>query len=107
MLLEEIQELGYEIDFLHLPLVSSAKSNANVGYAFANFSCPEEARLFMKNFQGHRLAQQSGKVKFAEVNFATLQGFEQNIAFFEKRTMTATDRKPWIFQNLRLSAASI
>jgi hypothetical protein len=94
MLLEEIQTTGYDLNFLHLPLV--AKSNANVGYAFANFSSPEEAVAFMKDFEGHELAQQEGNVKFAQVNYARLQGFEENLAFFEGRRIAETDRKPWV-----------
>jgi hypothetical protein len=94
MLLEEIQTTGYDLDFLHLPLV--AKSNANVGYAFANFSSPEEAVMFMKDFEGHELAQQEGNVKIAQVNYARLQGLEENISFFEGRRIAATDRKPWV-----------
>lgn len=93
-LLEEIFKHDFDMNFLHLPLVS--KSNANVGYAFANFSTPHEARAFMRAFTGHPFLKQANTEKYAAANYARLQGFEENISFFESRRIAATDRKPWI-----------
>jgi hypothetical protein len=105
-LLEEIMATGYDINFLHLPLVS--KSNANVGYAFANFETPEEAVKFMEHFDGHELAKQEGNVKHAEVNYARLQGFQENLAFFDNRRIASmSERKPWVNASARLRAQTM
>jgi len=98
-LLDEILCTEFDVNFLHLPLVS--KSNANVGYAFANFSDPREARRFMRSFEGHPFLKQHGNVKYAAANYARLQGFAENISFFESRRIAATDRKPWIKSDAR------
>jgi hypothetical protein len=89
-MLEVIRETGCAVNFLHVPLVN--KSRSNVGYAFANFTTPQEALKFMNLFDGHRFKRQQ---RAAAVNYARLQGLEENIAFFESRRIVKTDRKPW------------
>jgi RNA recognition motif-containing protein len=98
-LLEEVLATGFNLNFLHLPKV--CKSNANVGYAFANFASPTEAKYFMQSFEGHSFLKQPNNIKYAAVNYARLQGFEENISFFESRRISATDRKPWVLRRAK------
>jgi hypothetical protein len=106
-LLDEIFETGCDVDFLHLPMVT--KSQTNMGYAFANFSSPEEAFNFMTMFDGHVFIGENGQPaeKRGAVNYARLQGLQENIAFYEGRRIAKTDRKPWIKQASRRRAETL
>merc|ERR1711939_742610 len=56
-LLEEIQELGFEVDFLYLPRRLFAKPN-NIGYGFVNFATASEAQMFTEVFTGRKFPKQ-------------------------------------------------
>jgi hypothetical protein len=94
-LLSEIQETGLECNFLHLPLIK--RSHANVGYAFVNFQSPQDALEFKEVFEEHRFIRQPGSKKRANVIFAKLQGFNENVKFFSNRKGNS-ERAPWILE---------
>jgi hypothetical protein len=96
-LLQQVMSTRSDVDFLHLPMVG--KSKINMGYAFANFSSPDEAFRFMTIFDGHKFAEVDSGKKPAAVNYAKLQGLQENIAFYESRRISNTGRKPWVKKN--------
>lgn len=94
MLLAEVTELGLPVNFLYLP---PGKTKSNRSYGFVNFETELAAEKFLYNFEGHEW-RQAGASKLANVGFATLQGFEQNIEFFSKQEVAkgVSKRAPWI-----------
>lgn len=94
MLLSEVQEEGLPVNFLYLP---PGKTKSNRSYGFVNFDTEVAAEQFLENFEGHQWCQR-GASKLANVGFATLQGFEQNIEFFSKQEVAkgVSKRSPWI-----------
>lgn len=94
-LVEEVCQTGNQCNFAHLPLTK--KGDFNLGYAFVNFLTPEMARDFLEVFEGHQyLKHESSKV--AEVDYASMQGFDANVEFYSKRRITKTKRAPWVLR---------
>jgi hypothetical protein len=94
-LVEEVRQTGNQCNFAHLPLTK--KGDFNLGYAFVNFLTPEMARDFLEVFEGHQfLKHESSKV--AEVDYASMQGFDANVEFYSKRRITKTKRAPWVLR---------
>jgi hypothetical protein len=94
MLLQEIQETGLAANFLYLP---PGKSKSNRSYGFVNFETEFAAAQFLYSFEGHEW-RQGGATKLANVGYATLQGYEQNIEFFSNQEVAkgVAKRAPWI-----------
>lgn len=83
MLMEELDSLGFklEFDFIYLPI--DKVTQWNVGYAFVNFTSNEAARRcvdVMTNYTFCRFEHGSGKV--AQVSIAHIQGFERNLQYY-------------------------
>jgi RNA recognition motif-containing protein len=94
-LVEEVRQTGNECNFVHLPLTK--KMDINLGYAFVNFLTPEMARDFLQVFEGHQwLKHESFKV--ADVDYASMQGFDANVEFYSKRRIAGTKRAPWVLR---------
>jgi RNA recognition motif-containing protein len=89
-LLAEVKECSTKFNFLHLPLARTLKANKNLGYAFINFTSPEEARSFMAAFQNRAFNRFPKSTKQAHVDYAQLQGFDENVAFFKRSKITAS-----------------
>merc|ERR1719502_2460645 len=81
MLLAEIEATGLSANFLYLP---PGKSKSNRSYGFVNFETEYAAAEFLLRFEGHQWRQTDAE-KFANVGYATLQGYEQNVEFFSKQ----------------------
>jgi hypothetical protein len=90
LLLSDINEAGFigTFDFMYLPI--DTETNANKGYAFANFSEPGFAWMFKQMFEGRRMPRfNSDKVVF--VSAATLQGFDANFAHYSQSRVNRGD----------------
>jgi hypothetical protein len=96
-LVEEIQATGNRCNFVHLPIAK--KYDINLGYAFVNFVTPEEAQTFLASFQGHQFVKQPRSAKRAVVSFASLQGFQENVEFYNARRIANTKRAPWVLRD--------
>lgn len=94
MLLAEVKAEGLPVNFLYLP---PGKTKSNRSYGFVNFETEHAAAQFLYNFEGHQWRQR-GASKSANVGYATLQGYEPNIAFFSKQEVAkgVSKRSPWI-----------
>jgi hypothetical protein len=93
-LLEELSEFG-NVNFLYLPLVRTMNKAKNLGYAFVNFVSAEEAKAFIANFANHTFKHFPNSTKKAQVDYAELQGFKQNVKFFS-RAKLRNSCKPFI-----------
>jgi RNA recognition motif-containing protein len=96
-LIEEIQATGNRCNFVHMPM--ARKIDINLGYAFVNFVTPEEAKAFLAAFEGHQFGRQPRSSKRAAVDFASLQGFEQNVEFYSGRRVAKSKHAPWILRD--------
>jgi hypothetical protein len=94
MLLAEIADIGLSANFLYLP---PGKTKNNRSYGFVNFETEYAAAQFLYLFEGHHWSQ-SNVNKVANVGYATLQGYEQNIEFFSSQEVAkgVAKRSPWI-----------
>lgn len=94
MLKAEVEATGLAVNFLYLP---PGKSKSNRSYGFVNFETEYAAAQFIYLFEGHSW-KQSNQSKLANVGYATLQGYEQNIEFFSKQEVAkgVSKRSPWI-----------
>jgi hypothetical protein len=95
-LVEEVQSTGNQCNFVHMPMAQ--KAPINLGYAFINFVTPAEAKAFMEVFAGQGFAKQPRSSKRASVDFASLQGFEQNVDFYSGRRIAKSKNAPWVLQ---------
>lgn len=95
-LVEEVQSTGNRCNFVHMPMAQ--KAPINLGYAFINFVTPEEAKAFMECFAGQGFAKQPRSSKRASVDFASLQGFEQNVDFYSGRRIAKSKNAPWVLR---------
>lgn len=86
-LLQEIDEFGFagKYDFFYLPMDVHYRSN--VGYAFINFTAPQDAIYFNYVFAQHRF-QRYESHKIGGVCVAHLQGLDENLRHFEKKAVT-------------------
>jgi len=94
MLLAEVQAEGFPVNFLYLP---PGKTKGNRSYGFVNFETEEAAALFLQVFVGRQWCQTT-IAKQANVGYATLQGYSQNVEFFSKQEVAAgvSKRSPWV-----------
>jgi hypothetical protein len=83
VLLQELDNCGFEnsYDFLYLPI--DPETNANRGYAFINFVNTELAMMFRMFFEGRKFANYRSDKVMSTVP-AALQGFEANHAHYSK-----------------------
>jgi hypothetical protein len=98
-LLLEVTEVGFQFNFLYLP--PARRSPGNLGYAFVNFVDPSHALAFIDAFTGHAFVCQPKSKKRAEVMFAKLQGFEENVAFYSNVKVTKSKYRPFVDRNYR------
>jgi hypothetical protein len=75
------------------------KFDINLGYAFINFVTPAEAQDFLECFEGHRFGRQPRSQKRASIDFASLQGFDQNVEFYSGRRVAKSKHAPWILRD--------
>jgi RNA recognition motif-containing protein len=95
-LIEEIQATGNRCNFVHMPM--APKIDINLGYAFINFVTAEEAKAFLENYRGQRFAKQPRSNKRASIDYASLQGFQQNVDFYKGRRIAKTKYAPWVLR---------
>lgn len=90
MLIDEINEAGFDgaYDFLYLPI--DKESNANKGYAFLNFLRPDLAYAFKLAYDGKQMAQFKSS-KIVSVAPATIQGFDANYEHFSRTRVNYGD----------------
>mmetsp|Transcript_9457 Transcript_9457/g.20941 ORF Transcript_9457/g.20941 Transcript_9457/m.20941 type:complete len:560 (-) Transcript_9457:161-1840(-) len=86
-------------DFFYLP--RDVKFHANLGYAFINFTDPEDAARFMEQMNGYRFSG-SGSNKACAVVPAHVQGLMNNLAAFKRTEVMRSSRKPYFSGLLRL-----
>jgi hypothetical protein len=96
-LLDEIRTSGLRCNFLYLP--PAIRKHFNLGYAFVNFVTPDEARRFIDYFQGHAFSKQPNSLKRAEVDYAKLQGFQENVTFHSSTRTAKGENRPWVGDN--------
>lgn len=100
-LLDEIDAEGFadKYDFFYLPM--DVKNKTNVGYAFVNFTSPENMKLFQEKFQAYQFKKHQS-LKIAAVTRAHVQGLEGNIRQLGKKAVTQFDDseyRPIILRN--------
>ncbi|CAD7949471.1 unnamed protein product [Amoebophrya sp. A25] len=101
MLLNTLDEQGFQgkFDFFYLPI--DFRNRCNVGYAFINFTSPDDAKNFLSIFHKFKLkAYNSPKV--CEVNYARVQGLQANIEVYRNSPVNGIPIKqyrPLIFRN--------
>jgi len=86
-LMEEIDEMGFggTYDFFYLPM--DVHNRSNVGYAFINFTTPDDAHHFHCLFKEHRFRTHQSR-KISSVSAAHVQGLDANLRHFENRAVT-------------------
>lgn len=99
MLLNEINNMGFngQYDLLYLPL--DFKNRCNVGYAFINFLSNPVAVEFIKRLSGYKLPGFNSH-KICEVSWARVQGLKANIQHFRNspiNSVTIPDSRPLLF----------
>jgi hypothetical protein len=93
-LMAEVAAVNPNFNLLYLP--SSRKAIGNLGYAFVNFVSNEETMQFIEAFQDHVFLSAPRSKKRAEVAFATLQGFKENVRFFKRSRVGKSQNGPYI-----------
>jgi len=90
MLIDEVNEVGFNgtWDFLYLPI--DRESGANKGYAFINFLRPDYAYAFKRAFNGKQMALFKSN-KIVNVTPAAIQGFEANFEHFSRTRVNFGD----------------
>lgn len=90
MLIDEVNEAGFNgsYDFVYLPI--DKDSGANKGYAFLNFVRPSFAYAFKMAFDGKHMAQFKSN-KIVTVAPATIQGFQANYEHFSRTRVNYGD----------------
>jgi len=90
MLIDEVNEAGFDgaYDFLYLPI--DKESGANKGYAFLNFIRPDLAYAFKLAYDGKQMAQFKSN-KIVSVAPATIQGFDANYEHFSRTRVNYGD----------------
>jgi RNA recognition motif-containing protein len=96
-LLEEIEEVTPGVNFLYLP--ASRKREGTLGYAFVNFLSPQLAVQFIRDFQAHEFTKQPNSNKRADVGYALLQGFKDNVRFYRRSKVSKSENRPYINRN--------
>jgi RNA recognition motif-containing protein len=93
---EEVELLTSNFDFLYVPPARTVKVDKNLGYAFVNFLTAHDAQMFMVMFQDHEFTLYKNSPKKAKVSYAELQGFENNVHFYQKSKVSKTKFRPYI-----------
>lgn len=93
-LLEEIEEVTPGVNFLYLP--ASRKREGTLGYAFVNFLSPQLAVQFIRDFQNHEFTKQPNSNKRADVGYALLQGFKDNVRFYRRSKVSKSEHRPYV-----------
>jgi hypothetical protein len=96
-LLEEVEMVVPGVNFLYLP--QSRKRDGNVGYAFVNFTAPHLAVRLIRDFQGREFPNHPMSSKRADVGYATLQGFKENVRFYRRSKVSKSENRPYINYN--------
>lgn len=92
--LEDILATGLDVDFFYLP--PATRTKGNLGYAFANFVTPEQAKRFMEIFEDHAFPRQPNSAKRAKIQYAKLQGLAPNLDFFINTLTSRGEFRPWV-----------
>jgi hypothetical protein len=90
----EIRQFNIPFNFLYVPL--ARRSTGNLGYGFVNFNTADAAMNFIQIFQGHAFSRQPNSKKRANVSYAKLQGFQENVEFYTKAQELNPRCKPWV-----------
>lgn len=99
-LMQELDDLGFhgKYDFLYLPIDSA--TTWNVGYAFVNFECPEDAALCMRTMSSYSFQHpRHGRNRPAQVSYAHVQGLDLNLAHCSGTSLfsgAAAWQRPWV-----------
>ncbi|KAF4674720.1 hypothetical protein FOL47_008770 [Perkinsus chesapeaki] len=98
-LLEVINTHGFSCtyDFFYLPI--DFRSEKNLGYAFVNFTSPQLAQAFKRDFHHKKLKSLTSR-KVLEITYARLQGLQANIDLFRSSAVTSMalpQYKPLVF----------
>jgi hypothetical protein len=94
MFMEELTQRGFGglFDFMYLPF--DLKKGFNVGYGFVNFTRPEHADLFRREFDGAYIDEaMRHRSKPLHVHPASVQGYEANYEHFAQ-TKTGQRQDP-------------
>jgi hypothetical protein len=99
MLVQVLNDSGFEgsFDFFYLPI--DFRNRCNVGYAFLNFVCHSVAAKFKKDFAGRRLSAFNSN-KVCEVSWARVQGLESNVEHYRNSPVNGVpipQYRPMIF----------
>jgi RNA recognition motif-containing protein len=97
-LMEEVWQVSPLFNFFHMPV--ARKTNGCLGYAFVNFIDAETASKFIAEFQGHAFIKQLSSPKRADVTYAALQGFAQNMKFYQRSKIFKSRFRPYVNRNL-------
>jgi len=99
-LLEEIDAQGFSgsYNFFYLPI--DVKNNANVGYAFINFTHASDFARFCADFKDYHF-KRSGSKKIATVSPAIVQGLQQNIENLMKKRVVQGQHGPMLLHEGR------
>lgn len=93
-LMEEVSSVNPQFNFLYLP--HSKKQFGNLGYAFVNFTTNNECLHFIEHFDGHVFERAPRSTKRGTAVFATLQGFKENVRFFQRSRVGKSTSGPYI-----------
>lgn len=99
MLLDEINNLGFEglYDFFYLPI--DYRNKCNVGYCFVSFVHNDAARRFMEKMIGYKLPGFNSQ-KICEVSWARVQGLKANIQHYRNspvNSINIPEYRPLLF----------
>merc|ERR1712110_884562 len=98
MMLGDMDNRGFQgtYDFFYLPI--DFQTGNTVGYAFINFSHPNQATRFREIYSGLQLSPDSTKI--CEVSVAKAQGKAKNVEQYRNSSVMAMEErfKPVIFE---------
>jgi RNA recognition motif-containing protein len=97
-LISDIREVTEDFNFVYLP--PSKRGEGCLGYAFVNFTTPESAQFFIQVFHTRPFTHQRNSTKCAEVVYAVLQGFEENVRFYKKSKVRKTEHRPYVNRSI-------
>mmetsp|Transcript_6649 Transcript_6649/g.14506 ORF Transcript_6649/g.14506 Transcript_6649/m.14506 type:complete len:390 (-) Transcript_6649:181-1350(-) len=109
-LLKEIDSMGFigSYNFFYLPM--DTHNQTNVGYAFINFTSPDDMTRFAQIFTGHHFVMLPSQ-KIARVSPAHIQGFVENIYHFANCAVTHSHNRHYrpivIYQGRRRDIADV
>jgi hypothetical protein len=95
-LMEEIEQVTPNFDFVYVPPARTVKVEKNIGYAFINFMTARDAEIFLQEFEGHEFSLYKNSPKKAKVSIATLQGLDENVNFFKNSKVAKSKFRPYV-----------